>query len=48
MKTFFEKNRKSNQTINYEDNSQDFQPNDTVDPVELKGGTLFPGSDDDD
>lgn len=48
MKPFTLKTKNLNQTIRWEDDSQDLQPIDTVDPIELKGGTLFPGSDDDD
>lgn len=47
MKPFTLKTKISNQPTSWEDDSQDFQPIDTVDSVELKGGTLFPGSDDD-
>lgn len=48
MNPFFKRTKNVNLTIKWEDDSQDFQPNDVVDPIELKGGTLFPGSDDDD
>lgn len=47
MKLVLKKTRNLYQSISIEDDSQDFQPNDSAKPMIYKGGTLFPGSDDD-